>query len=148
MELFIFLFFAGFLRGLMNFYRDSNGNDPFFIPNFRLRYKKWLSSTLTNAFMKFLSYKLVILVSSFSQWLGCLSPALFIERSTFRSLSFEILSKLSPFCTSNFLISYNCSDNNMRNPVTAASWTPYFYNFWYLFKCKLVISLTTAELKG
>jgi hypothetical protein len=71
--------------------------------------------------MKFLNSKLVILVLSFSQWLGCLSAAFLIDKNTFLNLYFGILSRLSPFCTYSLRINAIYYINNMRKPVKAAS---------------------------
>ena len=88
------------------------------MPNLLLRKRKWLSYTLTKARMKFLNYKLVILVSSFLQWLGCFSPAFFIVSKTFFNFSFGILVQLSLFWAYNFLISEICSVNNNKKPAS------------------------------
>jgi len=50
--------------GFINFYSNYIGKDPFFKFSLLLKYKKWLYSTPTNAFIKFLNSKLVIIVSS------------------------------------------------------------------------------------
>ena len=97
-----------------------------FRPNLRLRYKKWLSSTLTNALIKFLSSRLVIRVLSFSQWLGCFSPAFLIERKTFFNFYFGILWRLSLFWVSSFLIWPICYFRSKRKAVCADYGTPYF----------------------
>ena len=118
------------------------------MPNLLLKNKKWLSSTLTKAFMKFLNSKLVILLSSFWQWLGCFSPAFLIDNSTFLNLSLGIFCQLSHFWVSNLRMREICSVSRRRKPERADSGTPYFYSLGYRLRCMWEISLSTAELKG
>jgi hypothetical protein len=71
-----------------------------------------------------------------------------MDKNTFFSRSLGILSKLSPFCTYNLRNNDICSVINIKKPATTASGTACLYSSGYLFKCKLVTSLKTAELKG
>jgi len=118
------------------------------MPNLLLRNRKWLSSTETKAFMKFLNSKLVILVSSFLQWLGCFSPAFLIESNTFLSRSLGIFSKLSLFWVYNFLNKESCSVKSSKNPAKVDYGTPYFSSLGYLLRCIFDIYRRTAELNG